>query len=192
MDCEDCRHLTVIGLHDTGPRCDICCACQSICSFIPIESSSSIAGGPLGLHTSRQRLDWLYCNHTYFIPGGRTGYPRVTRDAGAVSRAKTWPVICEGERSSSNIQPAPSLPSAMLRMPARTSEALITSACNVLQRQQFHGAQLTPRDLHYTTLTIARCQFHYVDRRSTSLCHVSASTVFCMVKLRRSVHEDGM
>ena len=21
LDCEDCRHLTVIGLHDTGPRC---------------------------------------------------------------------------------------------------------------------------------------------------------------------------
>ena len=20
MDCEDCRHLTVVGLHDTGPR----------------------------------------------------------------------------------------------------------------------------------------------------------------------------
>ena len=22
MDCEDCRHLTVVGLHDTGPRFD--------------------------------------------------------------------------------------------------------------------------------------------------------------------------
>ena len=21
MDCENCRHLTVVGLHDTGPRC---------------------------------------------------------------------------------------------------------------------------------------------------------------------------
>ena len=20
MDCEDCRHMTVVGLHDTGPR----------------------------------------------------------------------------------------------------------------------------------------------------------------------------
>ena len=20
MDCENCRHLTVVGLHDTGPR----------------------------------------------------------------------------------------------------------------------------------------------------------------------------
>ena len=23
MDCEDCRHLTVVGLHDTGPRSDV-------------------------------------------------------------------------------------------------------------------------------------------------------------------------
>ena len=22
MDCEDCRHLTVVGLHDSGPRWD--------------------------------------------------------------------------------------------------------------------------------------------------------------------------
>ena len=31
LDREDCRHLTVVGLHDTGPRRDICCACQPVC-----------------------------------------------------------------------------------------------------------------------------------------------------------------
>ena len=24
LDCEDCRHLTVVGLHDTGPRTETC------------------------------------------------------------------------------------------------------------------------------------------------------------------------
>ena len=29
LDCEDCRHLTVVDLHDTGPRSDI----NSCCGF---------------------------------------------------------------------------------------------------------------------------------------------------------------
>ena len=29
LDCEDCRHLTVVGLHDTGPRCTSLSACQT-------------------------------------------------------------------------------------------------------------------------------------------------------------------
>ena len=28
LDCEDCRHLTVVGLHDTGPRWDKCASCR--------------------------------------------------------------------------------------------------------------------------------------------------------------------
>ena len=32
MDCEDCRHLIVVGLHDAGPRCtlDSCGGTQDV------------------------------------------------------------------------------------------------------------------------------------------------------------------
>ena len=29
LDCENCRYLTVVGLHDTGPRNDIMCRCDA-------------------------------------------------------------------------------------------------------------------------------------------------------------------
>ena len=36
MDCENCRHLTVVGFHDTGPRFSVRGVCQGFsCSFCP-------------------------------------------------------------------------------------------------------------------------------------------------------------
>ena len=43
MDCENCRHLTIVGLHDTGPRSEVanvsvkakCAACPDIRTLMP-------------------------------------------------------------------------------------------------------------------------------------------------------------
>ena len=41
LDCEDCRHLTVVGLHDTGPRTvnvtechKVVCVCVCVCMWV--------------------------------------------------------------------------------------------------------------------------------------------------------------
>ena len=63
MDCEDCRHLTVVGLHNTGPwsatlmsdalkgvissstECIACkiCVCFFLCSFVCCSTSQQLA-----------------------------------------------------------------------------------------------------------------------------------------------------
>ena len=86
MDCEDCRHLTVVGLHDTGPwncasQCDHCynyhchffhygqCTDQSV-SFLQVLRIAAISFtlkvGKLELLTGRHCLQGLPVEHAVY------------------------------------------------------------------------------------------------------------------------------
>ena len=66
MDCENCRHLTVVGLHDTGPCSDKCC-----------HTKTKVADTTFYLTQSQHTDTWIASPSTRHHAPGRvaTGVP---------------------------------------------------------------------------------------------------------------------
>ena len=90
MDCEDCRHLTVVGLHDTGPK-DFNTA--TLLVGLVVKASASREAGQ-GFDSRLCRGDFSGSSHTSDL---KIGSP-VANLPGArryrVSAGTGWPDVC--------------------------------------------------------------------------------------------------